>query len=90
MAPNPIKPKVYPQIAQMTQIKSKNLDNRCTFKGEPSMEKIKRSVGKAAWNSPNDVAIVQALLNRHRPSKHPLLAVDKAAGKRTIEAIQEF
>ena len=54
------------------------------------MEKIKRSVGKAAWNSPNDVAIVQALLNRHRPSKHPLLAVDKAAGKRTIEAIQEF
>lgn len=54
------------------------------------MERIKHSVGQGGWNFPNDVAIVQALLNRHRPSTRPLLAVDKVAGGLTVEAIKEF
>lgn len=44
------------------------------------MERIKHSVGQGGWNFPHDVAIVQALLNRHRPSTRPLLAIDKVAG----------
>lgn len=54
------------------------------------MERIKHSVGQGGWNFPHDVAIVQALLNRHRPSTRPLLAVDKVAGGLTVEAIKEF
>lgn len=54
------------------------------------MERIKHSVGQGGWNFPHDVVIVQALLNRHRPSTCPLLAVDKVAGGLTVEAIKEF
>ena len=54
------------------------------------MERIKHSVGQGGWNFPNDVAIVQALLNRHRSSTRPLLAVDKVVGGLTIDAIKEF
>jgi hypothetical protein len=54
------------------------------------MERIKSSVGQGGRNFPGDVAIVQALLNRHRTSSSPLLEEDKVAGGDTINAIKEF
>jgi len=54
------------------------------------MGRIVQSVGQGAANLQRDVGIVQMLLNRHRTSSSPLLAVDKMAGSATIAAIREF
>lgn len=48
---------------------------------------IRSSVGQGGVNNPDDVLVVQQLLNKHRSAK---LAEDKKCGPRTIQAIVDF
>ena len=54
------------------------------------MKAIRGSVGKTAKNYPDDVFVVQTLLNRHRKPPKKLIAVDKIAGGETVQAIIDF
>lgn len=54
------------------------------------MKAIRGSVGKTAKNYPDDVFVVQTLLNRHRKPPKKLISVDKIAGGETVQAIIDF
>jgi hypothetical protein len=55
------------------------------------MTNISASVGQGGKNLPQDVAIVQSLLNRHLPALGlPPLRIDNAASPETIAAIRKF
>jgi hypothetical protein len=54
------------------------------------MKAIIGSVGKNCKNYPDDVFVVQTLLNRHRKPPKKLISVDRNAGGETIQAIIEF
>jgi N-acetylmuramidase len=51
---------------------------------------IHASVGRGGVNRPEDVRIVQELLNKHTRSSMQLLQVDGMAGSKTIAAIEAF
>lgn len=54
------------------------------------MKAITGSVGRNGKNHPDDVFIVQTLLNRHRKPPKKLISVDKHVGAETIQAIVDF
>ena len=54
------------------------------------MKAIRGSVGKHGKNYPDDVFVVQTLLNRHRKPPKKLIPVNKIAGGETIQAIKDF
>ena len=54
------------------------------------MKTISASVGRGGRNSPEDVRIVQALLNQSLPAPFSPLTEDGQIGKQTIEAIEAF
>ena len=54
------------------------------------MKAIRGSVGKNGKNYPDDVFVVQTLLNRHRKPPEKLISVDKINGGETIQAIKDF
>ena len=54
------------------------------------MKTISASVGRGGRNSPDDVRIIQALLNQSLPAPFSPLTEDGQIGKQTIEAIEAF
>src|SRR5262245_10419244 len=54
------------------------------------MNIIRASVGREGVNRPEDVRLVQTLLNRHIRPPQPSLSVDGLIGTKTIAAITDF
>jgi hypothetical protein len=57
---------------------------------EQNMGSISASVGRNGVNRPDDVRLVQELLNRRAGASQPLLGVDGLIGPRTVAAIEAF
>lgn len=62
----------------------------CNPREEQAVTSLSRSVGQGGQNEPQDVKVVQRLLNRHTLKNVRRLHVDGLSGPQTIRAIREF